>query len=110
MWDRAIILAEAYDGDDAMRSPRIIAPLQHLFDPILGAAELYRQAWQWGDRAVPMSRFSDFPRIMFDRLPTLPENLAEAMLYHLQLRLMDRPVFIQWMDASRHEAVTILPA
>ncbi len=93
MLDRAIILSEMYDE---LRPPRIIAPLQHLFDPVISAADFYGRSSQWwGDLPVPMSRFSLAPRIVFDRLPTLPENLAEAMLYHLQLRLIDSALFIR---------------
>src|SRR6476620_3094138 len=92
MLDRAIILSEMYDG---LRPPRIIAPLQHLFDPIISAADLYGQTQWWGDLPVPMGRFSLAPRIVFDRLPTLPENLAEAMLYHLQLRLIEGALFLR---------------
>ena len=99
MWDRAIILAEMYDGDAGVyaSSPRIIAPLQRLFEPIISAADFYSesQQWWWGGMQVPLSRFSVAPRIVFDRLPTLPENLAEAMLYHLQLRLVDSALFIR---------------
>ena len=98
MWDRAIILAEMYDGVYASlsSSPRIIAPLQRLFDPIISAVDFYGQPQEWwGDLPVPLSRFSIAPRIVFDRLPTLPENLAEAMLYHLQLRLIDGAPFIR---------------
>jgi hypothetical protein len=92
MLDRAIILSEIYDD---LRPPRIIAPLQHLFDPVIGATDFYGRSEWWGDLPVPLSRFSVTPRIVFDRLPTLPENLAEAMLYHLQLRLMDGALFIR---------------
>jgi hypothetical protein len=93
MLDRAIILSEMY-GDE-LRPPRIIAPLQHLFDPIIGAADFYGRSQWWGDLPVPISRFSIAPRIVFDRRPTLPENLAEAMLYHLQLRLIDSALYIR---------------
>ena len=96
MLDRAIILSEMYgDGDLSHLRPRIIAPLQHLFDPVIGAADYYGRSEWWGDLPVPMSLFSIAPRIVFDRLPTLPENLAEAMLYHLQLRLMDGALFVR---------------
>jgi hypothetical protein len=115
MLDRAIILSELYDG---LRPPRILAPLQHLFDPIISAADFYGQPQQWwGDLPEPLSRFSVAPRIVFDRLPTLPENLAEAMLYHLQLRLIEGALSIRYslpalpfggpgVDAQ----VTLLPA
>ena len=33
--------------------------------------------------------------MVFDRRPVLPANLAEAMLYHLQLRLIDSALFIR---------------
>ena len=92
MFDRAIILSEMYDD---LRPPRIIAPLQHLFDPVISAADLYGQSEWWGNLPVPLTRFSVTPRIVFDRLPTLPENLAEAMLYHLQLRLIEGTLSIR---------------
>jgi hypothetical protein len=81
---------------DDLRPPRIIAPLQHLFDPIISIGDFYgQQSEWWGDMPVPLSRFSVAPRIVFDRLPTLPENLAEAMLYHLQLRLIEGALSIR---------------
>jgi hypothetical protein len=92
MFDGAIIPAETYDDP---RRPRIIAPLQHLFDPVLGAGDLYAMSGRWGELPVPPSRFSLAPRIVFDRLPSLPENLAEAMLYHLQIRLIEGALYIR---------------
>ena len=117
MFDGAIILADWYDDDDAARRPRIIAPLQHLFDPVVGAPDVYgRSAW-WGASPVPLSRFSDCPRIVFVRLPALPDNLAEAMLYYLQLRLMDPALHIRhslpafaFARPALDEGVTIPPA
>ena len=57
------------------------------------------------------------PRIVFDRLPALPENLAEAMLYHLQLRLIEGAIFLRHSLPALtfgHPAldgeVTLLPA
>jgi hypothetical protein len=121
MRDRAII----FDGDDVYdgygRPPRIIAPLQHLFDPIVGVADVFgppqAASQRWGELAVPVSRFSLAPRIVFDRRPALPENLAEAMLYHLQLRLIEGALFIRHSLPTLtfgHPAldgeVTLLPA
>ena len=116
MRDRAII----FDGDGCdgyVRPPRIIAPLQHLFDPIVDVAECYGSSSRWGELAVPSSRFSVAPRIVFDRLPALPENLAEAMLYHLQLRLIEGAIFLRHSLPALtfgHPAldgeVTLLPA
>ena len=97
--------------------PRIIGPLQRLFDPIVGVAGAYGPPQQWGELAVPCSRFSVTPRIVFDRLPALPENLAEAMLYHLQIRLIEGVLFIRHTLPALtfgHPAldgeVTLLPA
>jgi len=92
MLDRAIILTEMYDE---LRPPRILAPLQHLFDPVISGADFFGRSEWWGALPVPMSRFSIAPRIVFDRLPTLPENLAEAMLYHLQTRLIDGALMLR---------------
>ena len=93
MFDGAIIPADVY-GDGDARPPRIIAPLQHLFDPVVGATDFYGHGW-WGDSRVSAGGFSDAPRIVFDRLPVLPANLAEAMLYHLQVRLIGGTVFFR---------------
>ena len=90
MRSNAIIFADYLDGSTAVidRPPRIIAPLQHIFDPILGMSDFY-PASRWGDSHVSISRFSQRPRIVFDHLPaTLPTNLGEAMLYYLQRRLV----------------------
>ena len=91
MFDRAIIPADLYAdaGAGHARPPRVIAPLQHIFDPIVGTEEFDQHSARWGELAVPLSRFSSAPRIAFERLPAIPENLAEAMLYYLQLRLID---------------------
>ena len=104
---------------DADRPPRIIGPLQRLFDPIVGVAHSYGggDSSRWGELAVPMSRFSVAPRIVFDRLPALPENLAEAMLYHLQLRLIEGALFLRhnlptltFGHPALDGEVTLLPA
>jgi hypothetical protein len=91
MRDRAIMLVDSYGagGDDA-RPPRIIAPLQHLFDPVLQAGDFYgHDAW-WDASPVPRSGFSDRPRIVFAHRPAaVPSDVWEGMLYHLQLRLTD---------------------
>jgi hypothetical protein len=104
MFDGAISPTDMYGQSPPMamgglsgelRPPRIIAPLQHLFDPIVGADDFYRPSQWWGELPVPVSRFSIAPRIAFDRLPSLPENLAEAMLYHLQIRLIEGTLYIR---------------
>jgi hypothetical protein len=78
---------------------------------------VFGRAIGWGAAAVPTSRFSDCPKIVFVRLPALPENLAEAMLYHLQIRLMDPALHIRhslpaftFGHPSLDEGVTIRPA
>jgi len=118
MRDRAII----FDGDDICggygRAPRIIGPLQHLFDPIVGVADCCGgPSSRWGELAVPINRFSVAPRIVFDCLPALPADLAEAMLYHLQIRLIEGALFIRHTLPALtfgHPAldgqVTLLPA
>ena len=94
MLNRGIILHDMHYGDDGARPPRVLAPLQHIFDPVISAADFYGQSQQWGDLPVPVGGFSVAPRIVFDRMPVLPANLAEAMLYHLQLRLIEGTIFI----------------
>jgi hypothetical protein len=117
MRDRAIIFDgdEGYDGYG--RPPRILAPLQHLFDPIVGVGDVFGQQQRWGELAVPMSRFSVAPRIVFDRLPALPADLAEAMLYHLQIRLIEGAIFLRhtlpgltFGHPALDGEVTLLPA
>lgn len=115
MFDRAIIPSDLYVP--AARPPRVLAPLQHIFDPVIGAADVHAQSSRWGGLPVPVSRFSSAPRIVFERLPSVPENLAEAMLYHLQLRLIDQSLHMRhnlpgltFGHPALDEGVTILPA
>jgi len=107
MRHRAIIFDGEMEGD--ARPPRIIAPLQHVFDPILGASQWY-EASRWGETGVPLSRFSDRPRIVFGRLPApLPADVWEGMLYHLQRRLM-QAVDPQGGQVSREEFLALTGA
>ena len=107
---RQIILAAELEPDD--RPPRIIAPLQHIFDPIVGVAQ-HHVGPRWGDSYVPGNRFSDRPRIVFDRLPAIPAEFFEGMLYLLQRRLMTE-VLLSSAHASGgggiDRLVTMLPA
>ena len=115
MRSNAIIFADHLDGSTAIidRPPRIIAPLQHIFDPILGMSDC-SPASRWGDEHVSISRFSQRPRIAFDHLPALPADLGEAMLYHLQRRLMAERLIgtpaENDTDAGVDAGITILPA
>ena len=98
--------------------PRIIGPLQRLFDPIVGVANSYGgESLRWGELAVPVSRFSVAPLIVFDRRPALPETLAESMLYHLQIRLIEGALFLRhnlpaltFGHPALDGGVTLLPA
>jgi len=116
MRNTAIIFSEWLDGEPYEgRPPRIIAPLQHIFDPILGMSD-FAPASRWGDEHVTVSRFSRRPRIVFDRWssPPPPADLGEAMLYHLRRRLMAQRLIGtpagQELEAEIDSAVTILPA
>jgi hypothetical protein len=115
MRGNAIIFgAECFDGDCVDgRPPRIIAPLQHIFDPILGMSD-FLPASRWGDEYMSLSRFSQRPRIAFDRLPPVPADLGEAMLYRLQRRLMAERLIgtpaEQEIEAGIDAGVTMLPA
>jgi hypothetical protein len=88
---RQLILAADLEGN--LRAPRVLAPLQHIFDPILGVAGQQAPS-RWGDARVPANRFSDRPRIVFDRLPAAPADLWEGLLYHLQRRLMQETMLV----------------
>lgn len=52
-------------------APRILPPLQRLFEPVLGRDQLQTALAkhfeaQWGANAVPIVLFSDFPTIDWD--------------------------------------------
>ena len=118
MFDGAIIPSDLYaDPADPARPPRVIAPLQHIFDPVIGARDVYGRTPAWGYLPVPANGFSAAPRIVFERVPAIPQNLAEAMLYHLQLRLIEPALHIRhsppaftFGHPALDEGVTILPA
>jgi 3',5'-cyclic AMP phosphodiesterase CpdA len=85
------------------RAKRILAPLQRLFEPVLGNHELQRASvsdfeGHWGVRAIRMSLFSDFPAIVLNSgIENLPDDQWHGVLCDVQLRLVEE-VLVRHQD------------
>jgi 3',5'-cyclic AMP phosphodiesterase CpdA len=91
-----------------VRAKHILAPLQRIFEPVIGNHELQRASVrefesQWGTAAVRVTVFSDFPAIVLNSgIESLPDSQWHGVLDELQLRLVeeqlalhrDVPVFV----------------
>ena len=87
-------------GQEYVRAKRILAPVQRIFEPVLGNHELQRASvrdfeTQWGVNAVRTTFFSDFPAIVLNSgIEGLPDTEWHGVLDDIQLRLLEEQLMI----------------